>query len=594
MPSIPIRMSADGATWRADNTTNARLVNGNNDYQLTLTFAGEGWGEGTTGVTLTIFTEGGTQLTRNFLIEDFTPEITVNILAMTDAYLVRVHIRQHARRTTTPALIFCDECVTDDSGSAETPRADVYNLMTEYLRQKEQGAQEAAGAILTRLQELRQSAPPAFPGDAYRLAAQRSDRVTDIYGEYKVGAITRSIKTDRIVGSSLTLSTEGMATDALLPGGVPSTEMTVTLRTDEDPEYLNGAEIKMTYYIQRHDELWCEIPLGFFTVSSAEQADNGVALTAYDKMTRLDDIPRSSLSFDSGEAYTPEEIIGTIAEAADIEWDGTMPDIGYDAPPAFIVSSINESVETARDLLSWTVQLCGSIAYIDRFGALQVRKIATGSPVAEYTPHEIITARQSKLTYKLRELDTSATLTDSAGETGSSEVVRYKMRTTWNAGVTVDLSENPMWDAISGAETIADKLSAAGYGLTAITAALDPVTYEPGEVSIYGDPAIDLLDWIKVTTLSGEGEYPVTSSNWQYRGQHTLRACGQETLMGATRTQEQKAELGYREKSSADWAEAQQYMLLRIIQSAGHQGMEEYTHEWLAHFTHGELGGEET
>lgn len=589
MPSIAITVSASGGTWRADNTEHARVVTGNSDYELTLTFEGSGWGDTPTSVYVTTTTQDGETQRRNLSTETDT----VALPAFSGVYLLRVDVKRNGRRTTIPALIYCDAGVTDDSGAAETPAPDVYNLAMEYLRQKEKGNQSAAEAILAQLTAHRANIPPAFPGAAYRQAVQRSERVTDIWGEYRVGDTGRSISTDQIVGNSLSLTTEGMATDALLPGGVPSTELRITLRTDQDPEDLNGAEIKLTYYLQRHDEHWCEIPLGFFTVTATEQADNGVAMTAYDRMARLDSISRGSLSFEDGEAYTPEEIIGTIAEAADIEWDGTMPDIGYDTPPSFIVSSINTSVETARDLLSWTVQLLGSIAYVDRFGELQIRKIAAGNPVAEYSPHEVLTARQTKLTYKLTELDTSATLSDSDQETGASEVVRFALSTTWSDGVTVDMSENPMWDAISGAETINDKISAAGYGLSAVAATLDPVAYEPGEAGIYGDPAIDLLDWIKVTTLSGTGQYPVTSSSWQYRGTHTLKACGLETLLGATRTQEEKADLGHREQTSAEWAETQRYLLLRIIQSAGHQGMEEYTHEWLSHFTHAELGGDE-
>ena len=296
-------------------------------------------------------------------------------------------------------------------------------------------------------------------------------------------------------------------------------------------------------------------------------------------MTRLDRIPRDSLPFVSGTAYSPQEIITAIAELADIPYTGDVSDFPNGAW-TYNVTDADISIATARDLLSCTVQTLGALAYIDRWGVLQIRQITKTDPVAEIGAEARTAHRVSRLPYQLYELDT--TMTFRSGE-GTEEVRRLDGETLWADGVTAELPENPLWSVITGGSTRAIQ------AFYIIVRALDPVTFAPGEAVTLGDPTLDPLDWV---TVEGAA-LPVTASDWHYRGGHTVGACGTDAVAGIAQTQAEKAALAERMAIAEGTVNFERTLQLMMIQSSGHQGMALHTHAWLAHYTHAELGNKE-
>ena len=586
MPSITIKVSADGAKWRADNLSGSRLVNGNSDYTLRLSFIGDGWsGISTTEITAVAEDGEAETLTRT--------GTNIALPAMHDKTMLRVNVTRGNRQTTTPAIIFCDACATDNAGTTDTPKPDIYNLMMELIHQKEIGAEEAASAILAQLTALRENAPPAFPGGAYRLATARSDRVTRITGTItQKNGTTQEITDDDILADSLSIETDAVANEALMPGGAPSAELRVGFRERITPESIGGAEIELTYHIQRHDEIWCDIPLGAFTVASDEKTEQGVHVVAYDDMKKLESIPTAQVLYNRYGSNTVRQILLLISQASGIPWDGILPPEQSRSSaylPSFAVGKAGNAVETAWDLLAWAMQTVNCVAVIGKDRVLHIREISREDPVAEYSFHEFTKYDLSKTAYRLARIEGSLSLTDDVD--GGSAAVRYSIESRWPTGVTATLDENPLWNGVQNQERIPTKQSEAGIYIAIIAELLSAVVYRPGEVCIHGDPAIEPLDWITIRLPDGSVEYPVTRSVWQYRGDHTLTACGAEAIAGVAKTQASKRALSERERTASNWTYLQRSLAKSMMRADGHRGLSGFTHEWLASFKHNEMGG---
>lgn len=586
MPSITIRV--DGTTATAGE--NARIVCGNSDYSLNLFFDSE-WPDAARVITINGLSTEGEKQTITFTANNDHPDLPT----ISNAYILRVHIASGSMQTTVPAIIFCDACVTDASGTEAAQRPDIYNMASEYIACRTNGESAQAEAILAQLAAL--TPPPAFPGSAYRLTAVRPQRTTKLTGALTVGTTEIALDSDSIVSDSVSIAWTATPSDFLLPGGVPTAELRCTIRTDIAPESLYGAQIALTYHILRPDvirteddpravETWEGIPLGTFDVAeAAADTETGVTITAYDGMMKIERVPRGDLPFASDTAYTPQEIITAIAQAAGVAYTGDLSDLpvrvrDYNAVRGYFVNRADTSIATARDLLSCIAQTLNALAFVDRFGELRIRPIAKTDPVADYDANARMSNRISRLPYRLLTLKT---VVEMRGSDGSAVVHDYESQTLWADGVTAELPENPLWSVIDGTYSTAEQ------SLNIITQALDPVTFAPGEATILGDPSLDPLDWVRVNGA----DLPVTAFDWHFRGEHTITACGADAVAGIARSQAEKAALAERRAQVAGADNLLRTASLMTIQSAGHAAMALHDHEWLAHFTHGELAGKE-
>lgn len=581
MPSIRIDVTGTAAAAQE----NAHIVCGNSDYELDLFFWPPEWG---TPLSRTTRTVSITAVSTEGTVQQFTVtadrDYDISIPAISNAYILRVHVAVGNMQTTVPAIIFCDRCITDGGGTEAAQRPDIYNMICEYIA-------HPLPATLARLEELRQTLQPEFPGSAYRLAAARPERVTKLTGTLTVSGETTELDGDSIVGDSVGIAWTATPSDFLLPGGVPTAELRCTLRTDIAPESLYGAQIALTYHIMRPDVIsteddphavasWESIPLGTFDVAeAAADTEAGVTVTAYDSMMKIERVPRDDLPFAADTAYTPQEIITAIAQTAGVTYTGDVSDMP-NAGRGYFVKKADTSIATARDLLSSVVQTLNALAYVDRFGELRIRPIAKTDPAAEYAADARMSNRISRLPYQLLTLKT---VVEMHGSDGSAVVRDYENQTLWNDGVTAELPENPLWSVIDGTYSTAEQ------SLNIITHALDPVTFAPGEAVIPGDPSLDPLDWITV----GGVDLPVTASDWHYRGTHTVTACGADAVAGVARSQAEKAALAERRAQAAGADNLLRTASLMTVQAGGHAGMRLHTHEWLSHFTHAELAGKE-
>ena len=103
---------------------NVQIINGNSDYVIKFEFDSE-WDTYETKTARFVTTRGYTDVVFS------GDEVALPVIA--DAISVRVGVYAGNLHTTTPAVIFCRRCITDDSGSPVEPTPDVYAQLMEML-----------------------------------------------------------------------------------------------------------------------------------------------------------------------------------------------------------------------------------------------------------------------------------------------------------------------------------------------------------------------------------------------------------------------------------------------------------------------------
>lgn len=563
------------------------IVCGNSDYVLSFDWDAE-WDE-FDAVTCCIisYSEGGT--TRS---EIMVSDGTVTVPVQQNVYAVEIGLTAGDIRTTTPARISCLRCITDGASYEASAAFDVYNHMTEYIAGVKAGIhskEELAVMYQELLDHMNDHPDPGeFPSEAYRTAIAAPQRISRITGTLTLSDGTETeLSENEIVANSLSIRTDCMTDEYVLPGGVPAAELNVTLRGQEYPELLFGAEIAPVFQLRLLSGAWYDVPLGVFTVSSAESAaDDQAEITAYDDMQQLSFIPFSSLGLTAGQAYTAAELIEICGEVLglDVVFDGTM----LNSSVKYVAASAGNRIESARDLLMFAVQTLGAFAFIDRFRTLRVRAIAVTDPVATVSAAQRKTLSASRQQYRTFQVNTVFSYPDADGNTIVEE---WEYTTLWPDGVTAQMQENPLWSVIdSASETRRGQITSA---LINITRALDPVVFTPLTSDVYDDPSVELFEWRQFTRGSSTFSAPITAIEWTHHEAQTITACGAEAVAGILRSQAEKQALSVRLDASQEAVNFHREMYLGLIQTTGHQAMVYHTHEWLAHFTQGELSGED-
>lgn len=459
----------------------------------------------------------------------------------------------------------------------DTQPVDIYNMLTEYLASRDP-------ALKAQLDALADTLPPAFPGAAYRQAIAQPEQVTEMTGTVTLlTGETFPITQDDIVPGTLSISGSAVPDIILIPGGVPSSELRLTLRDMEDLT-LYGAEIAMTFRIQRRNEHWCEIPLGTFSIAEAsDENETDTAITAYDDMMRLDAIPFSALDFVPIIYYDPQQIITAIAQAAGFTYTGDVS--GYvNGTERFDVRSAS-GITTARDLLMHILQVICAFAYIDRFRILRVVPLQSSAAAAENTAGMRHSARISRIPYRLASLSQDVTLPQ---ESGTDTVLHWHWQTLWDSGADVTLPVNPLW-YVMAASSVSAMPDAVSRCLRRIADALEPIVYYPAELETCGDPAAEWMEWLRITGRPREAVIPMTEHVWRYRGGASVNACGQEAVASIAVSQAEKAARAARDRAAAQAENIMRLVYLRTMQS--YVGLHAFTYREIAHYTYAELGG---
>lgn len=577
MPNIAIAVSGRVAT--ADT---AEIVNGNSDYTLIITTDSEWSRFDSPQVVITSYLFDGTTETATTGLAE-----TVALPVQHNAYAVEIGLTasdDDRTISTVPARISCAECITDGDAVEAAPIFDVYNVMMEYLATRD-------AALYDALTDYREHMPdqPDFPSAEYRRAIAAPCRITKLTGALTyAGGETIELTGQNLASESVSIAMLCMDGDYLLPGSVPTAELTADLiLPGQTEETLAAAEITLSFWIQLLTGAWYEVPLGTFTVAGVGDASGGLHVTAYDDMYRLDHITLSQLSIVEGLAYTPQQIIEMCAAAAGLDYDGDVSGF-VNAGVSFILSKVSSRVETARDLLMHTVQIIGAIAYVDRHRKLRVVQIGSQEPTVTITANQRKEIAAEHTQYRLYKLTTTF---EYPSEEGNTVVEAYESYTLWGSGVTADLPENPLYTVLNTVQQYHAGLIR--QCIENLVNMLDPVVFTPFNAELYGDPAVEPLEWRACTYKGATFTAPITETTWAYNSSHAVAACGADAIAGIAKTQAQKAALAERVATADAMDNWYRYSALQIIHAMGHAGMGAYKHDWLGHFTHAELSGEE-
>lgn len=309
---MTIQLTTDGTTLTA--TGSPTIICDNADYSVEITGA-------------TSLTEPKLLLTAEQDGVNTEYELTLtggacDLPAISNAWGVWAAV-EHAGGRTERLWLPCGESIKGGHTTAYSAPYDVYNAACEYANAALTGSatEEELAAMMAALTYRAQN-PEPYPGTAYKRAITASVREDRLTGKITLTDSSEIDLTDEsIVESTLSISTAATGSDYLLPGGVPSKELAVTLRGSFPDELLRGAEIAPKYKLRLESGHWQEIDLGVFTIMSAgDDTARGIPITAYDDMRRLDTITPAEFGFAAKTGYSPNQIIKAICEEAEIDY----------------------------------------------------------------------------------------------------------------------------------------------------------------------------------------------------------------------------------------------------------------------------------
>lgn len=432
-----------------------------------------------------------------------------------------------------------------------------------------------------------------FPTQDYKDAAASVSRKSKVTGILKpLSGEEVRITDDMIAADSLQISSSMLSSDVLIPGGVPSAELQVSLLLsdyDFSDVDLYGAELSLSYWLLISDNQWYEVPLGTYIAGITENnSEYGMVLTGYDRMSRMNGIKISEMGFEEETTYTPFEAVKMCADAADIQFCMTADD--FSAFPngnlRFRLYDLNGSVETARDLMMHMMQVIGCFAYVDRWCVLRIVPLAVRDPVREFQTQMRMHSSFSAAKYALQEL--SQTVTYYEGATSSIQNISFE---TLSVGVKAELPSNPLWQTL--VPTGGNLRSAVALAVNHLCDALDPLRFKPCECGVYGDPALNLFDFVTYTGGKAQSGItsPITAYVWKYHGEHLLTANGAQAIAAVSKTQAEKAayadKQGMIDTDTNLWRTAN----LKLIQT-GYIGMQGFPYDTLEYYTNAEIGRE--
>lgn len=276
------------------------------------------------------------------------------------------------------------------------------------------------------------------------------------------------------------------------------------------------------------DPIWEDVPLGVFRVVEANHAEDGVHVTAYDDMNRLDKTwPMSTTR------GTPYDYLSAICTDCHVELKQTEQQIRAlpNGTMAFVLYPEND-VETYRDMLSWVVQTMGCFATFDKAGKLDVRMYGTevvddfgptdrwrGSIysdfVTRYTGVSVVKIQDEQTYYKGAEIDD---------------------------GLTYNLGSNPLLQNMSLENP-----------LTNILTALSNIQYTPFTVYRSGCPALELGDVITFSGGIGAGRTGcLMYYEYTFHSQYRMDGFGSNPALANARSKTDKDITGLMRKNQVE------------------------------------------
>ena len=176
---------------------------------------------------------------------------------------------------------------------------------------------------------------------------------------------------DNILSGTMSLTNQCVDNDEIILGAAYIGEFRATFRNININRYeWMGKTITPIHirYIPQLDgtSIAEEVPLGVFTIAEVTYSVDGVAVVAYDNMSRLD--KAAAFNSTSGTAYG---ILTSICTECNLELGMTRAEVEVLPNGTQLFGCYPEnSIETYRDMIGWLAQALASVVLVDRSGKI--------------------------------------------------------------------------------------------------------------------------------------------------------------------------------------------------------------------------------
>lgn len=309
-----------------------------------------------------------------------------------------------------------------------------------------------------------------------------------------------------------------------------------------------GQEIVPYFGLHLSDGTYEYVPLGVYTVDTAEWTASGVVIKAYDHMALLDKTCNKVIT-----EVTPYECAMRIEKETGVVFGNTQEEFESFANGTIMISeTTTNDVETWRDLVSWLAQTLGCFATADRDGRIIFRPYTD-----EVT--DIIDAEHRF---------TGASFSDFVTRyTGLSVVNMADGKTNYyglepDDGLTMNLGSNPFLQY--GVEDTKEQMR------RSILDAIQKINYVPFKADCIGNPAYDLGDVLVFTDGLADGtkKYCITKYTFQYHGKYQMTGVGQDPALSNARSKTDKNIIGLISNTDENTLVHYQFSNTRVIDIA--------------------------
>ncbi len=331
---------------------------------------------------------------------------------------------------------------------------------------------------------------------------------------------TVDIQDHEIVPGSLSVNNKCGNGSNFCFGSVYVGELNVTIIKDIDRYSLYGAKVEFTYYLMLTDGSWEAVSLGIFFVDEPKRTKKLIALKCYDSMTAFDvDITEETVG-------TPYQLLTFICEYCGVELANTEEDIMVMCNGTQLLSIYADRMGTYRDAIHCIASVLAGFATIDRAGKLCIRSFATAPCIS-------IPARKR----------TASTIADyetyfygaRARFVANQNYYPYEeIDETIEGGLLLDLGDIPV---VQGLEETKHEI------LANILNVLKEIRYTPSDISMVGDPSLDLGDMLSIMDANSTADSLntlVTSVTWKYHAAMKIKSDGGNTKLQGVSSHEDK------------------------------------------------------
>lgn len=352
--------------------------------------------------------------------------------------------------------------------------------------------------------------------DEYKAAMRSPEQVHTLRGS--IGTV--EFDENNIVKGSFIVSNQCSDSAEVKIGQVYVGELKGTFINVQIPRY-SWKGLSITPYagivIGRKTE---EVPLGIYTIEQAEWKASGVAVTAYDNMSKFDK-PFNKLQI-TGDAY----MLASEACSKCGVTLGSMKEEMAALPNGSVDLAVypENDIETWRDFISWLAQTLGCFATIDREGRLIFRQYG-GEPVDEVT----VDGRTADAAFSDFETRyTGMSVVDKETKTTNYYCV------TPDDSLTYNLGSNPFLQY--GTEEMKEARR------IAVLNALQSIRYVPFSADAAGSPAYDLGDVLVFSggIADGTKQSVLTQFEYVFGSKYRMKGVGKNPALATGKSKTDK------------------------------------------------------